>query len=63
VPKPIAFESEMAVKKFERCKSLGIDQIPAEYDHEGSRTVHSQIHKLINYFCNKQELYPTFRQG
>lgn len=53
----------MAVKKFERCKSLGIDQIPAEYDHEGSRTVHSQIHKLINYFCNKQELYPTFRQG
>jgi hypothetical protein len=53
----------MAIEKLKRCKSLGIGQIPAEYNHEGGRTVHSQTHKLTNYFWNKEELYPTFHQG
>jgi hypothetical protein len=30
VPKPIAFEIVMAVEELKRCKSLCIDQIPAE---------------------------------
>jgi hypothetical protein len=30
VPKPIACEIEMAVEKLKSCKSLGIDQTPAE---------------------------------
>ena len=30
MPKPIAFEIEMAVGKLKRCKALSIDQTPAE---------------------------------
>jgi hypothetical protein len=30
VPKPIAFQIEVAVEKLKRCKSLGIDQTSAE---------------------------------
>jgi hypothetical protein len=38
----------MAIEKLKRCKSPGIDQIPANFIKAGSRKIRSEIHKLIN---------------
>jgi hypothetical protein len=56
VPEPSAFELEMAIEKLKRQKSPSIDQIPTELIKAGGRTVCSEIHKLINSICNKDEL-------
>jgi hypothetical protein len=46
----------MAAEKLKRHKSPGTDQIPAELIKAGGRTIHSEIHKLINSVWNKEEL-------
>ena len=46
----------MDIEKVKRCKSTGIDQIPAEFIQVGGRMVRSEIHKLINSIWNKKEL-------
>ena len=56
VPEPSAFEVEMSMEKIKRPKSPGIDQIPAKLFESGSRTIHSEIHKLVNSVSNKEEL-------
>jgi hypothetical protein len=56
VLEPSAFEVEMAVEKLQRHKSPHTDKIPAELIKAGGRTVHSDIHKLINSLWNKEEL-------
>ena len=43
VPKPRAFEDEMAIEKLIRHKSPRIDQIPAEWIKAGSRTICSEV--------------------
>ena len=53
MPESSAFEVEMATEKLKRHNSPGIDQIPAELIKSGGKTIH---HKLINSFCNKEEL-------
>jgi len=52
VPEPSNFEAEMAIGKLKRHISLGIDQIPAELFRAEGRTIHSEIHKLINSIWN-----------
>jgi len=54
--KPSAFEVEMANEKLKRLKSLGIDQIPAEFIKVGGRTILSEIHKLDNCLLNEEQL-------
>jgi len=44
------------LEKLTKHKSLGTDQIPAELIKAGGRTIHSEIHKLINSIWNKEEL-------
>jgi len=44
-------------------KSPGIDQIPAEFITSGSRTIHSEIHKLMNSICNKGELPADWKES
>jgi hypothetical protein len=56
VPKPTAFEVEMAIEELKRHKSSSIDQIPAEMIKAGGRTIHSEIHKLINSVWKEEEL-------
>ena len=56
VPEPSAFEVELAIEKLKSHKSPGIHQIPAELIKAGSRTIHSQFHKLIISIWNKEEL-------
>jgi len=47
VPEPSAFEVELAIEKLENHKSLGIDQIPAELNKAGVRTIRYAINKLV----------------
>ena len=56
MPEPSAFEGEMAIEKLKRHKSPATDQIPAELIKAGSRKFRSEIHKLINYILNEEEL-------
>ena len=48
MPESIAFEAEGGIEKLKRHKSPSIDQIPAELITAGCRTMHSELHKLIN---------------
>ena len=72
VPEPSAFEFELSIEKLKRRKSLDIDQIPAELNKAGCRTICSVIHKLINSIWNKEEFpeewkepitAPIYKQG
>jgi hypothetical protein len=57
MPESSAFEVEMASVKLKRHKSPGIDQIPAELIKAGSRTIRSEISKLIKSVWNKERLF------
>ena len=46
----------MEIEKLKRHKSPDVDQIPAELIKAVCRTIHFQIHKLINSVWNKEEL-------
>ena len=54
VPELSAFEVEMAIEKLKKHKSPGSDQIPAELIKARSRTIYSEIHKLINSIWSKK---------
>jgi hypothetical protein len=62
VPKPDAFEVEVAIVKPERHKSPGIDQIPAELIKAGSKRIRSKVHKFINFISNKEELPEEWKE-
>jgi len=63
VPEPSAFEVGMATEKLNRRRSPGIDQIPAEMIKAGGRTIHSEIHTLINSIWNKEELPEEWKES
>jgi len=63
VPESSTFESEMAIEGLNRHKSPGIDQIPAEVVTAGSRTFPSEIHKLIHFIWNKEELPQEWKKS
>ena len=56
MPEPSAFEVELAIEKLKRHKSPGIDQIPTKLITAGGGTIRYEIHNLINYVWNKEEL-------
>jgi mannosyltransferase OCH1-like enzyme len=63
VPEPSATEVQMATEKLNRHKSPTLDQIPAELIKAGSRTTHSEIHKIIISTWNKEELPEEWKQS
>jgi len=56
VPEPSESEFELTFGKLKRHKSPGFDQLPAELFKAGDRTIHYEIHILINSIWNKEEL-------
>jgi hypothetical protein len=63
VPDPDPFEVEIASGKFERYKLPGIDQILADLIQAGDETLQSEIHKLVNSVCNKEELPDRWKES
>jgi hypothetical protein len=63
VPKPSAFEVDVAIEKLKRYKSPGTDQIPAELIKARSSKICSEIHKLINSIWNKEELPEQWKES
>ena len=63
VPELSAFEVEMAIEKLKTHTSPGIYQITAEVIKAGGRTIHSEIHKLINSIWNKVELPEQWKES
>jgi hypothetical protein len=62
VPEPSDSEVEIAIEKLKRHKSPATDQIPAELFKAGGRTICSEIHRLINSICNKEELPEQWKE-
>ena len=62
VPEPSVFQVKMAIENVKRHKSPGTDQIPAEVIKAGCRTIHSEIHILINSILIKEELPEEWKQ-
>jgi len=58
-----ACEVSLATENLKRHKSPGIDQIPGELIKARGRTIHSEIHKLINFIWNKKELPEEWKES
>jgi sorting nexin-29 len=56
IPEPSLVEVEITIEKLKSYKSLGTDQIPAEFIKAGGETLYSKIHRLICSVWNKEEL-------
>jgi hypothetical protein len=54
---------EIAIANFKRYKSPGSDQIPAELIQAGGEILWSEIHKLINYIWDKEELSDQWKES
>jgi hypothetical protein len=53
----------MTIKKLNRHKSTGIDEIPAEFTKAWGRTIRSEINKLINCSWNKEKLPEEWKES
>jgi hypothetical protein len=53
----------LAIEKLKSHKSPGIDQIPAEMIKAGGRTISCEIHKLIIYIWNKEQLPEEWKES
>ena len=53
----------MAIEKLKTHTTPGIYQITAELIKAGGRTIHSEIHKLINPIWNKVELPEEWKES
>ena len=62
VPEPSAAEVELAIDKLKSHKSPGIDQIPAELNKAGGRTIFLEIHKLITSIWKKEILPEEWKE-
>jgi hypothetical protein len=53
----------LTIEKIKRPKSPAIDQISAELFKAACRTIHSEVHKLINSIWNKEELPEEWKES
>jgi hypothetical protein len=63
VPDPSPFEVETAIAKFEKYKSPGSDQIPADLIQAGGEILRAEIHKLINSIWNNKQLPDQWKES
>jgi hypothetical protein len=63
VPELSIVEVEIAIGKSKSYKSPGTDQILAELIKAGGETLNSEIHKLICYIWNKEELPQQWKES
>jgi len=53
----------MTIEEIKSHKSPGRDQIPSELIKAGGKTIHSDIHKLINSIWNKEKLLEEWKES
>jgi hypothetical protein len=63
VPEPCSSEVEIVIENLKSYKSPGIDQIPAELIQAVGNTLRFDIHKLINFIWNKEELPEQWKES
>jgi len=63
VPESSAPEVELAIDKLKSHKSVGIDQIPAELNKAGGKTLFLEIHKLITSIWKKEKLPEEWKES
>jgi hypothetical protein len=63
VPEPSLVEVEIAIGKMRSYKSPGTDNIPAELIKAGDETLCSEIHRLICFLWNKEELPQQWKES
>jgi hypothetical protein len=63
ISEPRPFEVEIDNAKLKRYKSPGSDQIPAEPIQARDEILRSEIHKLIRYILNKEELPDQWKES
>jgi hypothetical protein len=63
VSEPCDFEVEMSVKKLKRYESPGFDQIPTEMIKADGRKILSEIHKIIIFIWNKEEMPEEWKES
>jgi hypothetical protein len=56
-------EAEVATGKLKSYKSPNVDQIPVELIQAGGETLRLEIHKLIKFIWNKEELLHQFKES
>jgi hypothetical protein len=56
IPDPSPFAVKVSIAKLKRYKSPGSERIAAELNKARGEILWSEIHKHINFICNKQEL-------
>jgi hypothetical protein len=54
-------EAEIAIAKITKYKSPGSDQIPTVLIQAGGETLWSEIHKIVHYIRNKEELFDQYQ--
>jgi hypothetical protein len=63
VPGPSPLKVQFAISKFKKYKLPGSGLIPAEPIQAGGEILLSQIHNLINYIWNKEELHDQKKES
>ena len=63
VPEPSAFEVELDIEKVRSHKSPGTDQITVDLIKAVGRKIHTEIHKLVISFWNKEELPEEWKES
>jgi hypothetical protein len=63
VPKPRAFEVQMAIRKHNRYKPTGINKTPTELIEAGDMAICSEIHESNNSIWNKEELPERWKKS
>jgi hypothetical protein len=54
---------EIAIAKLEGYKSPGSNQIPAKLIQAGGETLQSEIHKLVNFIWNMEQLPDQWKES
>jgi hypothetical protein len=63
VPEPSLVKLKIAIGKFKSFKFRGIDQIPAKLIKAGGEILCSEIHKIIHFIWNKEELPQHWKES
>jgi hypothetical protein len=63
VPEPSLVEVEIAIGKLKSYKSPDTNQISAELIKAGGETLNSEIHRLICFVWNKEELPQQWKES